>query len=114
MTSSKINQLQLLQQNLQNIALQRQQMQEQISELESALSELKTTDKAYKIVGRIMIAAGKDELLKELQSQKDLSQARLNSFIKQEEKLQENLQNLQKDVLSELKQEKTEKKGKNE
>jgi len=103
MTSAKVNQLQLLQQNLQTVLNHRQQLQEEISELDSALTELKTTEKAYKIVGRIMIASSKDKLLKELQDQKEVLDVRLKNFSKQEEKLKENLEKLQKEVMGELK-----------
>ena len=63
MSSTKINQLQLVQQNLQNMGAQKQQLQSQIVELDSALLELKATDKAYKIVGKLMLAASKEELV---------------------------------------------------
>ena len=39
-SSEKINQLQLLQQNLQNLSSQKQQFQSQLLELDSALTEL--------------------------------------------------------------------------
>ncbi len=103
MTSAKVNQLQLLQQNLQTVLSHRQQLQEEIGELDSALTELNTTEKAYKIVGRIMIASSKDKLLKELQDQKEVLDIRLKNFSKQEEKLKENLEKLQKEVMGEFK-----------
>ncbi len=66
----KINQLQLLQQNLQNLELQKQQFQNQLVEIDSALTELKSTEKAYKIVGKIMLAASREELSKDLSEKK--------------------------------------------
>jgi len=110
MTSQdKINQLQLLQQNLQNIMLQKQQVQNQLVELDSALTELKGTDKAYKIIGKIMLAASNENISKDLEQKKEVADLRLKSFIKQEEKLQQSIENLQKEIMEEMKKEKSKK-----
>ena len=106
--STKINQLQLLQQNLQNLVMQKQQVQTQLLEVESALSELKTTEKAYKIVGKIMLASSKEELIKELEEKKEISNVRIKNFKEQEESLQKNIEEVQKEVMEELKSEKQE------
>ena len=104
--SEKIQQLQLLQQNLQNISVQKQQLQNQLLELDSALTELKNTEKAYKIVGKIMLAASKDNLSKDLGEKKEVIDVRLKNFTKQEETLQKSIEDLQKEVMAELKDKK--------
>lgn len=101
--TEKINQLQLVQQNLQNILLQKQQLESQLTELNSALTELEGTDKAYKIVGKIMIASSKDSLQEDLKQKKEVTDIRMNNFIKQEEKLKTNLEELQKEVVKDMK-----------
>ena len=101
--AGKIQQLQLLQQNLQNILLQKQQLQNQLLELESALAELRTTDQAYKIVGKIMIATSKEKLLQELEHKKEVQEVRLKNIIKQEEKLTQNIEDSRQEALHELK-----------
>lgn len=106
MSSNKINQLQLLQQNLQNIMVQKQQTQNQLLEFDSALTELKSTEKAYQITGKIMLAASKEKLTKELQEKKDVAEVRLKNFTKQEEKLQQSIDQLQQEVMEDLKKEK--------
>ncbi len=106
MTSSKVAQLQLLQQNIQNVLTQKQQLQGQLVELDSALTELKTTDKAYKIVGKIMLAAHKDELIKDLNEKKEFVSLRIKSFSQQEEKLQKSFEEIQKEVVQEMQAEK--------
>lgn len=106
MVSDKISQLQLLQQNLQNLFLQKQQIQNQSLEIESALMELKSTDKAYKIIGNIMVSSPQDALLKELTGKKDLLDMRLKNVIKQEEKLKENYEQLQQEVVGGMKKQK--------
>ncbi|MBU0457263.1 MAG: prefoldin subunit beta [Nanoarchaeota archaeon] len=103
MNSTKISQLQILQQNLQNTLLQKQQIQNSIVEFESALSELKVTDKAYKIIGNIMVASSKDNLSKDINEKKDIAVIRLNNFVKQEERLKKNIEELQKEVVDKFK-----------
>ena len=106
--STKIDQLQLLQQNLQNLVLQKQQVQNQLLETDSAISELKTTDKAYKIVGKIMLASSKENLIKDLEEKKEVSEVRIKNFKEQESSLQKNIEEVQKEVMGELKGEEKE------
>ncbi len=102
MASAKITQLQLLQQNLQNLVAQKQQLESQLIELESAVAELHTTAKAYRIIGKIMLATPKEKLLQELQEKKEVLEVRLKNFSKQEEKLKQTLEGLQQQVQEEL------------
>ena len=67
-TEQKIGQLQMFEQSMQNFLGQKQQFQVQLVEIESALGELENTDKAYKIVGSIMVESDKNELKTDLQS----------------------------------------------
>lgn len=106
MVSSTIQQLQLLQQNLQNVLLQKQQVQGQQAEIHSALHELKATSQAYKIIGTAMISVAKEELSRELQEQQELMEIRLKNLEKQEHSLQQNLERMQQDAVAELKSEK--------
>lgn len=106
MTSTKVQQLQLLQQNLQNVQVQKQQIESQLAELDSALEELSTTEIAYKIVGKIMISSSKEKLVKELEEKKDVFNIRIKNFNQQEDKLRQNLEDLQQEVVKELKEQK--------
>jgi len=100
-----IAQMQLIQQNLQNILLQKQQFQMQLNEIDSALSELKETSQAYKIVGNLMIAGKKEDLEKDLQSKKQTIELRLKSLETQEGKFQDKLKEAQKGVSDKTKKE---------
>ncbi len=102
MSSSKVTQLHLLQQNLDSLVSQTQQTESQLTEMESALTELQSTSQAYKIVGKIMLAADKTALLKELQNKKDLTFIRFQNLKKQSEILKKNIDVLQKEVLEEM------------
>jgi len=55
----KLNQLQLVEQSMQNLLMQKQQFQLQQVEIESALKELENVDEAYKIIGNIMVLSKK-------------------------------------------------------
>ena len=104
--SQKIQQLQSMQQNLQNITLQKQQVEAQLIELNSALQEISTTQQAYKIVGKIMVASSKEQLQKDLQDQKEVADVRLKSLLKQEESFKHSMEELQQEVVKELQEEK--------
>ena len=103
MNPSKIAQLQLLQQNLQNLLLQKQQLQNKSLEVESALHEIKTSEKCYKILGHIMVAAPKDALSKELNEKKEINNLRLKNCRSQEEKLKKSIEDTQEEALKEMK-----------
>jgi prefoldin beta subunit len=84
-------QLQLLQQNLESIQQQKQQLSSQITEIDSALTELQTTDKSFRILGKLMIATSSEKLAAELEEEKKTCTMQLENFTKQEAKVQENL-----------------------
>lgn len=103
MGSTKVQQLQLTQQNIQNVIIQKQQLESQMTELNSALAELDNTDNSYKVLGKIMVSVPKDRLKMELQDKKAVLEVRLQHFSKQEEKIQKTIESLQKEVLEEIK-----------
>ena len=100
----KIQELQLLEHNLSNLSMQKQSFMSRLMENENALNEINETKKqAYKIVGNIMVAAEKEDLKKELDSEKEILNLRIKSIEKQEGKLKERTQELQKEIMKELK-----------
>jgi prefoldin beta subunit len=105
-TQEKINQLQLYEQSIQNILLQKQQFKAQETEIESALKELKDSKEQYKIVGNIMVKSDKESLEKELESKKSQMELRLKSLEKQESGIKEKMQALQKEVMEKIGKEK--------
>ena len=101
----KISQLQLLEQNAQNFLMQRQQFQAQLSEIESALNELKDAKQSYKIVGNIMVDSSKEDLEKDLKKKKEVIELRIKNIEKQEESIKEKQKKIQEEVLSKIKKE---------
>ena len=98
-TQEKIQQLQAIEQNMQHLLKQRQQFQMQLLEVESALEELKKTDKAYRIIGNIMVASEKSALEKELTEKKDRVGIRVKSFEKQETSLKDQAKALREEIM---------------
>lgn len=105
-TEKKISQLQLFEQSMQNLLVQKQQFQSQLVETESALKELEISGKSYKIVGNIMVDAKKDDLKKDLQSKKDLVELRIKTLEKQEAQIKEKSSKMQSEVMESMKTEK--------
>lgn len=97
-TEQEIAQLQLYEQSLQNILIQKQQFQSQSLEIESALKELETTKEAYKIVGNIMVSSKKEDLKKDLESKKEVVSLRIKALEKQENQIREKAKKLQEEV----------------
>ena len=104
-TEEKIQQLQMFEQNLQNFMMQKQALQMQMVESESALEELKGSDKAYKIIGNIMVAADKEKLLSNLEQKRETSDLRIKSLEKQEKLIRDRATKLQAEVLEQMKEE---------
>ena len=102
-TEQQIMQLQILEQNLNNLNMQKQQFQNQLIEIESALKELKGSKKAYKIIGYIMVSGTKEEIEKDLEQKKEVADLRIKNFEKQEKTLKDKANELQKEVMSQLK-----------
>ena len=98
----KIQELQLLEQNMQSFMMQKQNFQTQLAEIESALKETGKSKDAYKIIGNIMVKGDKKEIEKELKEKKEMFELRIKSIEKQEEKLKEKASQLQKEVMKEM------------
>ncbi len=103
----QINRLQQLRSQLQIISQQKQQVEMQLKEIDDSLNELNnTTDKTpiYKSVGSLLIKTkGKNEVKKELESNKESLELRRNTLEKQEGRSREKLTELQSKVENSLK-----------
>jgi prefoldin beta subunit len=87
-----------LQQNLQSVLIQKQQVEAELSEAEKALEELRKapdSDEIFKYAGSLMIKVSKEDIMKELEEKKELSNTRVLVLGKQETRLRESLKELQ-------------------
>jgi len=98
--SRKIERLQLIEQELQNMMVQKQMFQFELSETEEALREIKNSkeDFIYKIVGNLMINIKKEESVESLEKKKKLIGLRMDAIEKQEKKLYEEASNLREEI----------------
>ena len=102
----KIRELQLLEQNLQQTIMQRQNFQGRLMEIDNALEELEKNPKdVYKIIGPIMVRTNKNDVEKDLKSKKEIVNLRIGNIDKNENKLKEKAKNLQEEVMKGLKDE---------
>lgn len=100
----KIQELQILEQNLQNLLLQKQAFQMELNETELALRELEQAKgDSYKIIGQIMIKTDKKDLSKELEEKKKIIELRINAIEKQEAILTEKLAKSRQEIQSKIK-----------
>ncbi|MBI2548564.1 prefoldin subunit [Candidatus Woesearchaeota archaeon] len=104
-TEKKIAQLQLLEQNLQSLLMQKQQFQTQEMEIASALEELEKTTKSYKIVGNIMVVVPQEDLKRELTTKRETVTIRIKNIEKQETAVREKAKKLQTEVLGKMQEE---------
>lgn len=105
-TQEKINQLSLMEQNLQTYLLQKQQFQAQLIEIDSALKELETAKKSYRIIGNIMVSSRKEDIIRDLKSKKEMLNIRIGSLEKQEQKIRDKAKAVQTEVMSSMSKEK--------
>ncbi len=98
--NQKIQEIQMIEQNMQNVMMQKQSFQFELSETQAALSELETAgDEVFKIVGQLMVKSDKNKIKEELSNKEKLIELRVSSLEKQENSLGENLEKLRSEVL---------------
>jgi prefoldin beta subunit len=73
----------------------------ELTEIKNALEELEKASPdatVYKQAGFILIKGDKEKLKKELEERKELAETRLNILSRQEERLKQNIQELQSKI----------------
>ena len=94
----KIQEFHILEQNLQNLLLQKQAFQMELSETLTAKKEIEKSEEVFKIVGQLMIKSHPSEMKKELSDKENLLKIRLKSIEKQENFITEKLEQLRKEI----------------
>ena len=85
---------------LRAVVVSLQQYRARLAEVERIIKELEKLqdDYVYKSYGSILFKAPKDEVLRELSSEKELLQVRVEEFSKREKLLRERLSSLEKQL----------------
>ena len=102
-TEEKIQQLQMIEQSLSNLLIQRQQFQSQLIEVDSALKEVVSTGIVYKIIGNIMVKTEKEKINSDLTSKKEIIELRIKNLEKQETQIKDKAKKIQSKVIEEMK-----------
>jgi len=96
----KIQEMQILDQNVQNLFLQKQSFQIELSETQLALKEIENSgDEIFKMVGQLMIKSDKAKVKEELLNKERFLDIRLKSIEKQENSLTEKLEKLREEII---------------
>jgi len=98
-TGKKIQELQVLEQNLQTLMMQKQTFQVELNEITNALLDLKKSDdEVYKMVGGLMVKTDKTTLNSDLEEKKKLLEMRISSVEKQEKIINGKSEEFKKDI----------------
>ena len=96
----KIQQIQFMEQNIQNLFMQKQAFRMELSESESAIKEIENSDEEiFKIIGQLMIKTDKQKTKEELSNKEKILKLRIKTIEKQEDSLTEKMENLRKEVI---------------
>ena len=96
----KMQDMQVFEQNLQSLLIQKQNIHVQLSEIDSALIELKSAKDAYKLVGGIMVLSKKEDLVDSLNQRKKMFELRMKKIEEQEKEFQEKSKKLKTAIIS--------------
>jgi len=98
--NQKIREMQILEQNFQNLLLQKQAFEMESSETKSALEEIKKSEgDVFKIIGQLMIKTEKNKIAGELENKEKIISLRLKTIEKQESSLSEKLEKLREELI---------------
>lgn len=95
-----IQEMQMIEQNMQTIIMQKQAFNMELSETRSAREHIdKSSGSVFKIVGQLMLQSDAKSVKEDLSSKEKLIELRLKSLEKQEASLSERLEVLQKEFM---------------
>jgi len=100
----KIQELQFLEQNLQNLLMQKQTFDMELAETKAALKEVEgADDEVFRIIGQLMIKSDKKRIKEDLENKEKLLDLRVKAIEKQESPLTEKLDKLREEVMKSIK-----------
>ncbi|UZE93621.1 MAG: prefoldin subunit beta [Candidatus Pacearchaeota archaeon] len=97
----RLGQLQIAEQSLQNLLLQKQVFQLELNETNNAFEELKKSNDGdvFKIVGTLMFKSNKTQLTKDLEKKRDILNLRIKAIEKQEEGIKDKLMKVREEII---------------
>ena len=98
--SDNIQEIQMIEQTIQNLLLQKQAFQMELSETQQALEEIRNAgEEVFKIIGQLMLKTDKKKIEEELKNKEKLLNLRVTTMEKQENALNEKLTSLRDAVV---------------
>ena len=102
--NQQIQELQMLEQSIQNLFLQKQVFQLELNETQKALEEIKDSrGDIFKIIGQLMIKTDGEKVEKELEGREKMLDLKLKSWEKQEKTIVERADDVRKEVIKNIK-----------
>jgi len=100
----KIQKLQLYEQKINALMLQKQEFEAQAIEIDSAITAISQSKEkeSYKIIGNVMILSENSKLKEDLEGNKRKLELRIKSLEKQENELKSVAEAIQKEVLKQM------------
>ena len=99
-----LEEMQMLEQQMNNLLMQKQSFQIEFTEIQAALKEVEgSSDEVYKIVGQLMIKTEKEKMKEELSNKEKILDLRIKSLEKQESSFMEKLKELREKVMKTMK-----------
>jgi len=101
--NEEIQEMQILDQNLHNILLQKQAFEMELSESKSAMKEIEKSPEIFKLIGELMIKSDKEKIKEELLNKEKILGMRIKSIEKQENTISKRLDDLRDKLQNHIK-----------
>jgi len=99
--AKSLEKMQMQQQQMQAVMMQKEALKAQLTETENALKELeKTKETVYKITGPLLLKVDKKDMTDELEERKKFISLKINTLEKSEKRLAEELSEARKSLSS--------------
>ena len=103
-TKKQIQDLQVLEQNFQQLLMQKNAFSMESNETELIIKEVeKTEGEVSRIIGgQVVIKSTKETILEEMKKKKDLIDARMKTIVDQEKEFSDNIQKIREEVMKKI------------
>ena len=103
-TQRKIQEIQLYEQTIQQISMQKRSLEFELKETQQAVEELeKAEGEVFKIVaGQVVIRSEKEKLLSEMKEKKELLESRFKNIQEQEKEHLKTMEKLRDEILEKI------------
>lgn len=100
MSQEKFQEMQMLEQGLHSLMMQKQAFQMELSESKAALKEVEASnDDVFKMVGQLMIKSEKSKLIEDLKNKEKLLEVRLKTLERQESDISSKLEKIREELM---------------